>query len=144
MSHALVAALLALILPAQAFAGTTWTTLSTISAKAVDTTGTGSAPTLATDGLNLVVLGRSNGFTVAYESTGEAFTACTPAAYLYIPNAGAGVGLWMRANDLDLTVLAQTSQAFTGFHVTLPRGRIAYVPSGCGEAGIVWILATSV
>jgi hypothetical protein len=137
-------AALALALPAQALAGTTWTTLSNVTAKAVDTTGTGSAPTLATDGFNLAPLGRSNGFTVAYESTtGSAFTACTMAVYIYVPNAASGVGLWMRANDLDLPVLAQTSQVFAGFRVFVPRGRIAFVPLGCGQAGIVWILGTA-
>lgn len=139
-----VLAAIALAFPAQAFAGTTWSTLSNITSKAVDTTGTGSAPTLATDGLNLAALGRSNGFAIAYESTtGSAFTACTLVVFLYIPNAASGVGLWMRANDLDLTVLAQTSQAFAGFRVFSPRGRIAFVPLGCGQAGIVWILGTA-
>jgi len=136
----------AFLIPLTAFAGTTWSfpTPDGLTSKAVDTTGTGSAPTLATDGLGLSSIGMRNGFTVIYESTGSAFTACSLQAYIYSANANSGAGLWVRVPDLDLTVQALTAQGFVGFRVTAPRDRIAFVPSGCGQPGNIWLLGTAV
>lgn len=122
---------------------TTWTTPDALVSKCVDTTGTGSAPTAATDGISLTNLGSKNGFTVIYESTASTFAACTLLAYLYASELSSGAGAWVRAPDLDLSVQALTAQGFTGFRVVSPRGRIAYVPSGSGQSGIIWITGSA-
>jgi hypothetical protein len=145
MRRVLVALLLSLFVSANAWAGTTWSSpvAAQLLVKGVDTTGTGSAPTLATDGFPLSILAVNNGITVFYESTAAAFTACSLQCYLFLPQGAAGAGLWSRAPDLDLTVQALTSQAFTGFRVASPRNRIAFVPSGCGQPGNIWINGTA-
>lgn len=122
---------------------TTWTTLDALTAKAVDTTGTGSAPSLVTDGLDLSGIGSKNGFTVVYESTGSVFTSGALQAYLYCANAASGSGLWARAPGMDLTVQALSSQAFVGTSIIVPIGRIAFVPVGTAQPGIVWVLGTA-
>jgi hypothetical protein len=139
-----LAAIFALLFPLSAFAGTTWTSPDGLTSKAVDTTGTGSAPSAATDGIDLSAIGMRNGFTVVYESTGAAFTACSLQAYVRSAVANSGAGLWVRVPDLDLTVQALTAQGFVGFRVTAPRDRIAFIPNGCAQPGIVWILGTAV
>lgn len=143
-THRIIAVALAALLPATALASQTWTAPATLTAKGVMSTGTETAPSNATDGLDLSSIGGTQGgFSVVYESTASAFTACSLRAYLYTAEANAGAGLWSRAPDLDLSVQALTSQAFTGMRVVANRGRIAYAPSGCGQAGIVWITATA-
>lgn len=122
---------------------TTWSTLSGRSVKAVCTTGTESAPTLATEGMSLDGVG---GFSVHLEGdvTRTITTAGTLQAYLYEDVTG----IWNRAPDLDLTpgVTGVRGCGFIGFTVPSARGRIAYLPSGVavslGNVNI-FILATN-
>jgi hypothetical protein len=71
---------------------------------------------------------------------GGTLSSGTLQAYLYDPAASR----WSRAPDLDLTVTSGlASQSFTGFTVTQPVGRIAYVPNGLGQPVNVYLSTTS-
>jgi len=99
-------------------------TYSTTGDVATCTATTESAPTLATEGRPLDGL---KGLTVIVTSTGTMTAGGTFQAYLYHPVAG-----WARAPDLDLTAQALTAQAWPGFVVTVPAGRIDFKPTGTG------------
>lgn len=108
-------------------AACTWSTLTSTTYKVVCTTGNESAPTLESEG---APLGYFRGFNVTAEAdSGQTFTAApggTLQAYLWVDAAQA----WVRVPDLDLSIGAASvrRQAFMGFQVVSPRGRIAYVP----------------
>lgn len=133
----LFAVLLVALFALQAQATTTWSNGSSARvAIATCTTGTESAPTLATQGLELANV---SGFAVHAETAGTMTAGGVLQAYLYNPE---GSGSWNRAPDLDLTVQALAKQSFAGFQVTSYAGRIAYVPSGVGLAVTVYIVGT--
>jgi len=132
-----------LMAPLAAGATTTWSYPKALTSKLVESTGTGSAPTLATDGFPLGQLQANNGLAVVYESTGTAFTACSLQAYVYLPESAVSTH-WIRVPALDLSVQALVAQAFQGLSVVSPRNRVAWVPSGCAQPGIVWITGTAV
>lgn len=137
---------LLVLLPSFTFASTTWSTTPT-GAKAVCTTGSESAPTLVTEGLRLDASNSGvravKSFTVHAETAGTMTAGGVLQAYLWNPTGNSGNGQWNRAPDLDLTVSALASQAFPGFTVTSPVGRIAYVPSGVGLAVTIYINVTN-
>ena len=117
----ILAMMLAVLLPVFAHATCTYSALGDV---ATCTATTESAPTLATEGRPLDGL---KGLTVIATSTGAMTAGGTFQAYLYHPEAG-----WVRAPDLDLTAQALTAQAWAGFAVTVPSGRIDYKPTGTG------------
>jgi hypothetical protein len=110
-------------------ATTTWTQPGTYYSLLTESTGTGSAPSAATDGLSLVGV---TTVSVYAETTASTFTAGSLLCYLYDP-IGA---VWLRAPDLDLTVGAYNT-AFIGINIKANGGRIAYIPSGLGQANVV-------
>jgi hypothetical protein len=118
-----------LALPAYATCG--WVKGKTpISSVATCTTGTEAASQLtATSGISLVGVG---GFSVHVETASNMTAAGKLLAYLLNPETGN----WLPVSDgsLDLTVAAVTGQAWSGFTVSGPYSRIAYVPSGVGGA----------
>ena len=138
-------ALATVALAGTALATTTWTSKAGgdfPSATSTTTTGTEAAPTLATEGFSLDGLA---GFTVHLESVPNGdggvmnFSAGTLLGYLYNPVSG----VWNRASELDLVVAAGGSTAaYTGFTVSNPNGRVAWVPSGVGVAVRVYIEGT--
>jgi hypothetical protein len=122
----------ATLIVASSQAATTWAS-SGVGVTATCTTGTEAAPTLATQGMSLEGL---DSFVVVVKSTASAFSAGTLDAYIYDLVSAS----WSRAPDLDLTVKAGlTQQAFYGFRVTAPRGRIAFIPNGLGQANVVYL-----
>lgn len=138
-----VAAVLALLLAAPALGTTTWTkdpTSQTPVSKLVASTGTetGDPPTLATDGLALSDL---RGFTVHVEAAAAMTAGGLLLAYLWNPVTAR----WIRVADgsLDLTVAAIQYQSFGGFRIDGDGPvRIAYVPSGIGQASTIWIVGS--
>lgn len=109
-----------------------WTETTNVSVKGVADTGTESAPVALTDGLDM-----SNvlGFAVHVES-GSSFDGGTLQAYLL----NEVTGNWNRAPELDLTVeTALLAQGFSGFEVTSPSSRIAYVPDGIAAGLTIYI-----
>ena len=112
------------------------------STAATCTTGSESAPTLVTDGLSLEGVEAA---AVHVESTAAAFSAGTLQAYLWNPNGYTdGSGQWNRCSDLDLTVTAGLAgQAFAGFKIDGPMGRIDFRPNGLAQAFRVFINTTS-
>lgn len=117
---------IALLAPGLALGTTTWEATGTRSVKATCTTGSESAPTAATEG---ALLSGVSGFAVVIEA-GASQTVAGGSLLAYVYNDVSG--LWGRAPELDLSVPATATRvyAFSGFTVTAPRGRIAYVPSG--------------
>jgi hypothetical protein len=120
---------------------TTWTQDATLStyqaavAKAVCTTGTEADPTLVTEGLDLWSL---TGFAVHAEAAAAMTVDGLLKAYAWNPVSAR----WNPVPDLDLTVAALQYQAFPGFEVTSGIGRIAYVPSGVGQAVTLYLVGT--
>jgi hypothetical protein len=120
---------------------TTWTQDATVPstqaavAKAVCTTGTEAAPTLVTEGLDLWSL---TGFVVHAEAAAAMTAGGLLKAYVWNPVTAR----WNPVPDLDLTVAALQYQAFAGFAVSSGIGRIAYVPSGVGQAVTLYIVGT--
>lgn len=117
----LAVVLLALALPLLASAACTYSTGGDV---ATCTSTTESAPTLATEGRPLDGL---KGLTVIVTAPGAMTAGGTFQAYLYHQVAG-----WVRAPDLDLTAQALAGQAWPGFVVTVPAGRIDFKPTGTG------------
>ena len=112
-------------------ASSTWTLPGTNYSLLTATSGTENAPSTATQGLALT------GYTtvsVFVETTASTFTAGSLVCYLY-DHVGA---VWVRAPDLDLTVGAYNT-SFIGINIRSNGGRIAYVPSGLGQANVVRI-----
>jgi hypothetical protein len=134
---------LLLLVPTLALGATTWTTDTTVPtnqatvAKAVCTTGTESAPTLVTEGLDLWAL---TGCTVNAEAAAAMTAGGKLLAYTWNPVTSR----WNPVSDgsLDLTVSAVQYQAFSGLTVTADIGRIAWVPSGVGQAVTIYIVCT--
>lgn len=132
----LFAVLLVALFALQAQATTTWSNGSSARVSiATCTTGTESAPTLATQGLELANV---SGFSVVAETAGTMTAGGVLQAYLYNPESSS----WSRSPDLDLVVQALAKQAFSGFQVTSYAGRLAYVPSGVGVAVTIYIVGT--
>lgn len=131
-----ILALVVALAAAPAFAATTWTADTTTpyrTSKAVCTTGTEAAPSVATQGLPLNGLA---GFTVHAEAAAAMTAGGVLQAYLWNPVTAR----WNRAPDLDLTVSAVQWQSFAGFQVAAGTGRIAYVPSGIGQAVNIYVI----
>jgi hypothetical protein len=122
---------------------TTWTQDATLStyqaavAKAVCTTGTEADPTLVTEGLDLWSL---TGFAVHAEAAAAMTAGGLLKAYAWNPVTAR----WNPVSDgsLDLIVAAVQYQAFQGLEVTSGIGRIAYVPSGVGQAVTLYLVGT--
>lgn len=122
----LVAALLAVLLPLASWASCTYATAGGSSTTvATCTTTTEAAPTLVTEGISLAGLA---GLTVVVKSTGTMTAGGTFQAYLWELNSAS----WVRAPDLDLTAQALAGQAWPGFLITVPQGRLDYKPTGTG------------
>jgi hypothetical protein len=140
---------LSVLTAAPVLATDTWTyTSSPPTSKLVDTTGTGVAPSSSANGFPLSALTTATAVKISYESTAPGdggmipFTACSLLGYAYTPEASSGAGMWIRSPDLDLTVKAISAQAWA-LQVVGTRDRIAYIPSGCGQPGIIWISGIS-
>jgi hypothetical protein len=135
----LLAVLLVTVFALQASATTTWSTGSSARVSvATCSTGSESAPTLATHGL---ALGQVSSFTVVAETAGTMTAGGVLQAYYYNPESAS----WVRAPDMDLIVQALAKQAFPGFQVTSNVGRgerIAFIPSGVGVAVTVYIVGS--
>jgi hypothetical protein len=126
MKKLFVIAIAALLLPLAASASCTYTTdAGSSTTKSVCTTTTEAAPTLVTEGRSLDGL---SGL-VVIATASSAWTAGGKLnAYIWSPQAAA----WVRAPDFDLTVPAATGQAWAGFFIPVPNGRIDYKPAGVG------------
>lgn len=130
------------VLSSSAGATTTWSqeTAFPLVSKLVATTGTetGNLPTASTAGLSLSEV---RGFTVHVEAAAAMTAGGTLLAYMWNPVTER----WNRVADgsLDLVVSAVQYQTFSGFEVTgnSPQ-RIAYVPSGIGQASTIWIFGS--
>jgi hypothetical protein len=110
----------------------TWTEPTNVSAKGVADSGTEAAPVALTDGLELSDI---LGFAIHAES-GSAFAGGTLDAYLL----NEVTGNWNRSPDLDLIVdAALSAQGFSGFGVSSPTSRIAYVPNGIAAGLTIYI-----
>lgn len=109
-----------------------WTETTRVSVQGVADTGTEAAPVALIDGLELSdVLG----FAVHVES-GSAFAGGTLDAYLL----NEVTGNWNRSPELDLAVdAALSAQGFSGFEVSSPSSRIAYIPNGIAAALTIYI-----
>lgn len=131
----------ALLVPTLAFGSTTWTTDTTLETfvarvvKAACTTGTESAPTLVSQGIDLLGLA---GCAVHAEAAAAMTGGGKLLAYVWEPV----VGRWNAAPDLDLVVSAIQYQAFAGITVPADVGRLAYVPSGVGQAVDIYLICT--
>ncbi len=89
-------------------------------------TTTEAAPTLATEGKSL---SKTTGFSVMATASANMTAGGQLQAYLYNSDAAQ----WVRSPDLDVTIAsAATNQAWSGFVVTVPKGRVDYRPSGIG------------
>lgn len=131
-------AAVALLLSLPAYATITWTSADNgLVSIASCTSTTESAPTLVTEGLSLAGV---KGIVVVIETAGTLTAGGVLQAYIW--NDSAGTPSWVRVPDHDLTVQALAKQAFSGFAVTSPRGRIAFIPSGVGLASTIYITAT--
>jgi hypothetical protein len=98
-------------------------------------TGTESAPSTATAGLDLTNIG---GVVVILSTTTTNATA-GGTLQAYVRNVE--TGNWGRVPDLDLTAIAATTQSWPGLFVPVSRGRVAWVPNGIGTVnGAVYIV----
>ena len=112
---------------AVSFAATTYTQGVTTPTVAIATASSGSesAPTLATEGLSLDGL---SGVTVMLKTASNATAGGTLQCYVWNPEALA----WYRVPDLDLTAIAATTQSWPGIWIPVSRGRVTWVPNGIG------------
>lgn len=101
--------------------------------KAACTTGTESAPTLVTEGIDLRGL---SSLSVAVETAGTMTAGGTLQAYVWNPVTAQ----WNRCPALDLTVQALASQAFPTLRVEAGFGRFTYVPNGVGVACSIYVV----
>ena len=115
-----------------AHAATTWTKPAQNVSLCTESTGTGSAPTLVTDGLLLADFATVQ---VCIQTTGAAFTAGSLLAYLWDPS----LRVWLRAPDLDLSVAAGSGNCFIGINFRVSGGKLAYIPSGLGAASVTYL-----
>jgi hypothetical protein len=131
---ALLLLLLAAPLPAQAT--TTWSKVGNYVSLCTETTGTGDAPTLVTQGLGLLGLKTVQ---VCVEPSASTLTNGTLLAYLWNPSSSTA-GAWYRAPGLDLTSATAAGSCFVGINFQASGSRIAYVPSGLAVANKIYIL----
>lgn len=137
----------ALAVPLAALAAQSWSGAG-LTRRGTFTTGTEAVPTLAdggqdpTAGIDLSQATGVGGLNVFVASAADGgtspLTACSLLAYAW----NSSTGQWVRANDSDLSVSAQTSQAFLSLLVTSPRTRFLLIPSGCGYGSTVDLQAT--
>jgi hypothetical protein len=126
------AVLAALLLPVLTSAApATYTTLANRTIQGACASGTCDAPVEAagtTDGADLVKFARGLAVTVCADSGQTLSGAGTLTAYIRDPS----IALWAAAPALNVTVFstARRCQTFSGFTVTVPRGRITWVPTG--------------
>lgn len=113
----------------------TWTRLEQRTIKSSQTAPSDSAPSSASDGLDLLAVG---GFVLIAEcDAGQTFSSASGGflGYLY----DAVVGAWVRASDLDCVVPAaavgQRRFAWPGFTVANPRGKVAHIASSLSLSG---------
>ena len=124
-------ALAALLFALPASAACTWSEVSTpYAVKAVCADGDEVAPSAATDGLSLnasFFSGAKGLVVTAAADAAQTITSGTLKAYTY----DAGAAAWARVPELDLTVSEAGNRyvSWSGMTVTVPKGRIAYVPS---------------
>jgi hypothetical protein len=109
--------------------GATWTPLTGRSARAVFTTASESAPTLATEGVNLNDV---SGFIIYAEAdSGQTFTATTGSFLAYLWDDF--IQAWARAPGFDFSIatgsVGTRRHAEGGWTVSSPRPRLAHVPS---------------
>ena len=114
---------------------TTWSSAGVKKSLLVESTGTGDAPSAKTNGLSLVGI---SSVCVFVESTASTFTAGSLLAYLWNEDSGSS-GAWFRAPDLDLTITAVAKWGTLGVNVKANGSRLAYTPSGLGQANKVYI-----
>lgn len=115
----------------------TWTPLAGRSVTSAQTT-TDSAPSLATDGLNI---GSVGSFTLTIEADpGQTLNGGgVMAAYVYSPLYAAGAGGWARAPDLDISIppAVTGNRRYGGisFQVQSPRGSVAHISNNVLVSG---------
>jgi hypothetical protein len=137
MRRTALAIVLALLAPLAASAApATYTTIANRTVQGACASGTCDAPVEAagaTDGADLVRFARGLVVTVCAASGQTLSGAGTLTAYLREP----GIALWAAAPELNLTVTssARRCQTFSGFMVTVPRGRATWVPTGVTVSG---------
>lgn len=133
----LLAVLLSILLPVAASAACTYSTDASSSIRTTTCTATTeAAPTLATEGVSIF---NRAGLTVAIESSGAMTAGGTFQAYWYNPASGA----WVRLPDWDLTAQALTKQAWVGFRIPVPVGRLDFRPTGTGANTVSIYLVTA-
>lgn len=113
----------------------TWTLLTGRSARVVYTTASESAPSAATDGVNLNDV---SGFVIYAEAdSGQTFTATTGSFLAYLFDEF--VNAWVRAPGLDFSIatgsVGSRRHAEAGWTVSSPRPRLAHVPSTVAVSG---------
>jgi hypothetical protein len=128
---------LALAIPITVLASQTWTG-SGLSRRGTFTSGTETAPALAdggqdpTAGIDLRQATGIAGLNVFVTSTDDAGTSFSSGCVFQAYAWNATAAQWQHANDSDLQVQVQGSQAFLSLQVTTPQNRFVYVPVGCG------------
>lgn len=138
----LLIALLVLALSAPTFAATTWSTdtsqdVSRVRvSKAVCTTGTESAPA---DGVGSPAVGVDLFGVKACTVRAEAAAAMTAGGILLAYALNPITNKWGRATGLDLTVSNVQYETFLGIPIVEDWSRIAFVPSGVGQAVTIYI-----
>lgn len=117
---------------------TTVPTYQATVAKIAWDSGTETMPAAAspeTKGLSLLGL---QGFSIHAEAAAAMTAGGKLLAYVYNPVTGR----WNPAPEMDLVVANLQYQFFTGWSVAADVGRIAYVPSGVGQAVTVYIVGS--
>lgn len=122
---------LLLVAPSLASAACVWSEVSTpYAVKVVCADGDEVAPSAATDGLPLAsspFSGAKGLVVTAAADASQTITSGTLKAYVY----DVGAAAWARIPELDLTVSEAGNRyvSWSGMTVTVPKGRIAYIPS---------------
>ena len=135
-------ALAAVAAPVTAEAACTYTA-STYSLETTCTLATEAAPTLVTEGFPLrtvtsVGLIEIKAFTVHAEASAGNFTGGTYDGYVW----NILTDKWNLNPDLTMTVTAGVPRQAKSFTVSSSVGRVAFVPTGVGQASKVWITAS--
>ncbi len=128
--------------PVRAEAGCTYVA-TTYSLETTCTLATEAAPTLVTEGFPLRTASASGlieitSFTVHVEATAGNFTGGTYDGYVW----NVLTLKWNLNPDLVITVTAGVPRQAKSYTVTGPVGRVAFVPTGVGQASKVWIVAS--
>ncbi len=131
-------ALASLAVPVKAEAGCTYDA-STFSLETTCTLATEAAPTLETEGFPLRT-GQTliHSLTVHVEATAGNFTGGTYDGYVW----NVLTLKWNINPDLVINVVAGKPRQAKAFVVSGPVGRVAWVPTGVGQASKVWIVAS--